>query len=267
MFRLHSTSSIAVLGLLVSLLSSDALAQLGPASYRSLQAVVHNSEMVLLGRILEIDGEREQLGQATYKIRFEVEEVIKGGHREQGYFYLFAKRKQIETWIKSSARLVLNSPYETHGNSESAGVIIDFSEPTLMRLSLGEDGVLTQVNTEKEVLGILRRTARRLPGVLRMRTFQLRTELSLVKQANLVIQDGLPIVFVPVDKPLETWAKRVVAGDTELSLDHGVRALKHFKSEANIKWVRLAIANETNDRNRTALKGLLDEWNAPAAVR
>ena len=83
-----------------------------------------------------------------------------------------------------------------------------------MRLSLGEDGVLTQVNTEKEVLEILRETAQRLPGVMQMRTFQFPTELSLVKKDNLVIQDGLQIVFVPVDKPLETRAKRVVAGDT-----------------------------------------------------
>lgn len=77
----------------------------------------------------------------------------------------------------------------------------------------------------------------------------------------------MALSYGQIDKPLETWAKRVVAGDTELPLDHGVRALKHFKSEANINWVRLAIATETNDRNRAALKGLRDEWNAPTAVR
>jgi len=266
MLRLHSTSSVAVLGLFLAVLSSEAIAQLGPASYRSLEDMVHNSEVVLLGRILAIDGEREQLGQATYKIRLEVDEVIKGGDHDHEYFYLFSKREQIETWIKSRARLVLKSPFDTNTNSESAWVIIDFAEPSLMRLSLGEDGVLTQVNTEKDVLKVLRTTAQRLPGVVQMRTFQLPTELRLVKQANLVIQDGLPIVFVPVDKPLETWAKRVIAGDTDLTLDSGVRALKHFKSEANIEWVRRTIATETSDPKRAALKVLLDDWKAPAFV-
>ncbi len=83
-------SSWAVLGLLLALLGSEVVAQLGPASYRSLEDAAHNSEVILLGRILAIEGEREQFGQATYKVRLEVEEVIKGGDREHGSFYLFA---------------------------------------------------------------------------------------------------------------------------------------------------------------------------------
>lgn len=265
MFRLHSILYLAVLGLFLAMLSSEAIAQLGPAGYRSLEDMVHNSEVVLVGRILAIDGEREQLGQATYKIRFDVEEAIKGGDRDHEYFYLFAKREQIESWIKSRARLVLKSPFDTNTNSESAWVMIDFAEPSLMQLSLGEDGVLTQVNTEKDVLKVLRTAAQRLPGVVQMRTFQLPTELRLVKQANLRIQDGLPIVFVPIDKPLEAWARRVISGETDLTLDSGVRALKHFKSEANTEFVRLSLETETDEGKRAALKGLLDEWNTPAA--
>ncbi len=265
MFILHSTSSLAVLGLFLAMLSSEAIAQLGPASYTSLEDMVHNSEVVLLGRILAIDGEREQLGQTIYKIRLEVEEVIKGGDLDHDYFYLFAKREQIETWINSRARLVLKSPFDTNTNSESAWVMIDLAEPSLMRLSLNDDGVLTQVNAEKDVLMVIRRTAQRLPGVVQMRTFQLPTELRLVKEAKLVIQDGLPIVFVPIDKPLETWARRVIAGNTDLPFVSGVRALKHFKSEANIEWVRHSLETETDESNRAALKGLLDEWNTPAA--
>lgn len=98
-----------------------------------------------------------------------------------------------------------------------------------------------------------------------MRTFQLPTELRFVKQAKLVIQDGLPIVFVPIDKPLETWARRVIASDTDLTPESGVRALKHVKSEVNIEWVRLFLETETDEGNRAALKGLLDEWNTRAA--
>ena len=264
MFRHRSTSSLAILGLFLVMLSSEAIAQLGPASYRSLEDMVHNSEVVLLGRIIAIDGEREQLGQTTYKIRFNVEEAIKGGDLDHNDFYLFAKRDQIEKWINTRARLVLKSPFDINTNSESAWIMIDFTEPLLMQLSLGEDGVLTHVDTEKEVLEVLRNTVQRLPGVVQMRTFQLPTELRLVKQANLLIQDGLPIVFVPIDKPLETWARRVISGDTDLSLDSGVRALRHFKSEANIEWMRLLIETETDDENRRVLKGLLDEWNTPA---
>lgn len=266
MLRHHSTSPLAALGMFLAMFSSEAIAQVGPASYRSLEDIVHNSEVVLLGRILAIDGEREQLGQATFKIRMEVEEVIKGGDSDHEYFYLFAKREQIETWIKSRARLVLKSPFDSSTNSESAWVISDFAEPSLMRLSLGEDGVLIQVNTEKDVLKVLRTAAQRLPGVVQMRTFQLPTEFQLVKQANLVIQDGLPIVFVPIDKPLEVWAKRIIAGDTDIMLDSGVRALKHFKSEANSEWVRRAIATETSDPKRAALKMLLEEWRSTASV-
>ncbi len=264
MIRLHFLYC-AALSMLLALLSSDAMAQLGPASYRSLQAVVHNSEVVLLGKILAINGEREQLGQATYKIRFEVEDVIKGGHCEDGYFYLFANREQIETWIQSRARLLLNSPYATYGNSESAGITVDLTEPKLTRLSLGEDGVLTTVDTTKEILEIMRKTAQRLPGVVQMRTFQMHTEPTFVKRANLRIQDGMPIVFVPVDKPLEAWAKRVISGDTELPFDHGVRALLNFKSEDNITWVRRAIETASDDSKRAALTGLLANWNAPVA--
>ncbi len=267
MFRLHSASYLAVLGLFLVMLSSEVSGQLGPASYRSLEDMVHNSEVVLLGRILAIDGEREQLGQATYKISLEVEEVLKGGDREHEYFYLFAERKQIEAWIKSRARLVLNSPFpfNVSANSESAWVMIDFAEPSLMQLSLGDDGVLTPVNTERDVLKVLRTAAERLPGVVQMRTFQLPTELRLVKQASLTIQDGLPIVFVPIDKPLEAWARRVLSGDTDLTFDCGVRALQHFKSEANTEFLRLSLETETDEGKRAALNGLLAEWNTPAA--
>lgn len=265
MFRPHSISCLVILGLFLQMLSSEAIAQLGPAGYRSLEDMVHNSEVVLLGRIIAIDGEREQLGQATYKVRLEVEEVIKGGDRDHEYFYLFAKREQIESWINSRARLVLKSPFDTNTNSESACVMIDFAEPSLRRLSLGEDGVLTQVHSDKDVIRVLRTTAQRLPGVVQMRTFQLPTELGLVKQAQLVIQDGLPIVFVPIDKPLETWAKRVIAGNTDLTIESGVRALKHFKSEANTEFVRLTLRTETDEGKRAALNGLLHEWTTPAA--
>ncbi len=145
--------------------------------------------------------------------------------------------------------------------------MIDFGEPSLMQLSLREDGVLTQVNTERDALRVLRAAAQRLPGVVQMRSFQLPTEPRFVKQANLLIQDGLPIVFVPIDKPLEAWAKRVIAGETDSTLESGVRALRHFKSEANINWVRQAIAAETSDAKRAALKALLDEWKATASTR
>jgi len=232
-----------------------------------LEAVVHNSETVLLGKILKVEGEREQLGQMTYKIRFKVEEKIKGGDL-LGYFYLFAKREQIDAWIESGARLLLNSPYQTYGNPGSASVFVDLTKPKLQQqLSLGEGGVLNSVETSEELLEILRKTVQRLPGVERIRTFQMPTEPKFVKQAILLIQDGFPIVFVPIDKPLETWAKRVIEGKTELRADRGTRALKNFKSDENIKWVRLAIDNATDDSKRAALNGVLMEWGVPATSR
>lgn len=263
LFKLHLASSLAVL----AMFNSDAIAQRGPASYVSLEDMVHNSEDVLLGRILAIDGEHVELGQATCKIRFEVEEAIKGGNRDREHFYLFNKREQIESWIKSRARLVLRSPSDiANTSSESARIMIDFAEPSLTQLSLGEDGVLTHVDTEKDVLKILRAAAQRLPGVVQMLSHQVPTGHRLAEQANLSIGDGGPLVYVPIDKPLETWAKWAISGDTpEIPLEFGVRALKHFKSEANIEWVRQFIETETDDRNRRTLKGLLDEWNTQGA--
>jgi hypothetical protein len=265
MFRQHSLSSIAVLSLYLAIHSSEAIAQVGPASYSSLESMVHNSEVVLVGRILDISGQREQLGQMTYKIRLEAEEVIKGEDRDHESFYLFAERQQIDTWINSRARLVLKSPLDVNMNSESAWVMVDFAEPSLPRLSLGEDGVLKQITTEQEVLNVLRTTSQKLPGVVQMRTFPMPTELSLVKQANLRIQDGLPFVFVSIDRPLEAWAKRVIYGDTEITLDTGIRALKHFKSESNIMWLREAVAAEASDSKREVLNKLLEEWTEPTS--
>ncbi|PNY34453.1 hypothetical protein C2E31_23240 [Rhodopirellula baltica] len=257
----YMKSHLYAVCLILGILNANANAQLGPASYRSLEDTVHNAEVVLLGRILAIDGEREQLGQSTFKIRFDVKEVIKSGDNVHESFYLFAKRKQIETWIETQALLVLKSPFDRQTGSENALVTIDFNHPELMRLSLGEEGVLAQVTSEPEILAVLRRAAQRLPGVVQMRTFQLPTEADFVKQANLVIQDGLPVVFVPIDKPLETWAKRVIAGETELPVECGTRALRHFKSKTNIEWIRKALQSNGNQESRELLTELLEEWS------
>lgn len=248
-------------GLLFTLVQPQAMAQLGPATYQCVETVIHNSQTVVVARITAIEGEREQLGQPTYKIRFEVEERIKGERDEQDYFYLFAKREQIEGWIKAEARLVLNSPRYTHINSESAGVVVDLTNRKQPMLSLGADGKLVELKKEEQLLKVLRKAAQRLPGVVQMRTFQMFAEPKLVKEANLKIQDGLPIVFVPIDRPLEVWAKRVIGGESELPIETGFRALSHFRTDENLDWAKRLYLRVNGERIRKGLRELLADWD------
>ena len=93
------------------------------------------------------------------------------------------------------------------------------------------------------------------------------TEEKLVTEANLIIQDGLPIAFVPVDRPLEKWAKRKIAFEEAHSLESAVCALEHFRSDANADWVRKQIAKRKAGSGQAALMGLLKAWDRSAKER
>ncbi|MDA7858596.1 hypothetical protein N9B12_00830 [bacterium] len=248
-------------------------AQVGPYTYRTLEERVLNSETVLVAKILKITGERRQLGQDTYKIAFETEKIIKGIKdaipRDEldspsGYFYLFARRNEIEDWIKSSARLVLHSPAESNLSSEYARVMVDLSLKKSLHLSLAEDGVLCALTNEDDILAAIKHTAQEMPGATCVRTHQMMTEEKLVKAANLIIQDGFPIAFVPVDKPLEKWAKRKITSGGTHSIESAVAALEHFRSDTNTDWVRKEIAKREPGLEQVALSGLLKAWDLSA---
>lgn len=250
--------------------TSDLFAQVGPYSYHTLEERILNSETVLLAKIVKITGERRQLGQDTYKIAFEMERVFKrpadrihGGQTDEsnGYFYLFAKREEIEAWIKLKTRLVISSPVHTFANSESARVLVDLTQKNLQCLSLRDDGVLRALTSEKDILAAIKHTSQKLPGVTRIHTHQMKTEKKLVIEANLVVQDGFPIAFVPVDKPLETWAKRKISSGKGVPIGPAIRALAHFPSDTNADWVRNEIANRKSSSEQAALKGLLNDWD------
>ena len=256
--------------------TSHLKAQVGPYSYRTVEERVLNSEIVLVAKIKKITGERRQLGQDTFQIALETEEIIKGTKATipryqldlpDCYFYLFAKRSEIEGWIKSNARLVLHSPAESNISTEAARVLVDLSLKKPLCLSLQADGVLRALTNEKDILAAIKHTAQKMPGVTGVRTHQMMTEEKLVTEANLIIQDGLPIAFVPVDRPLEKWAKRKIAFEEAHSLESAVCALEHFRSDANADWVRKQIAKRKAGSGQAALMGLLKAWDRSAKER
>lgn len=268
-FRIFFTAvaSVCIFG------TSHLKAQLGPYSYRTLEERVLNSETVLIAKIKKITGERRQLGQDTYQIAFETEAIIKGTRERipkfqlgapNGYFYLFAKRNAIEGWIKSNARLVLHSPAELSVGTECARVMVDLSLKKPLHLSLADDGILRALTNEEDILAAIKHTAQKLPGVTEVSTYQMITEEGLVKEADLIIQDGLPIAFVPVDRPLEKWAKRKIASGDAHILESAVCALEHFRSDANAVWVKKQIAKRKTGSEQAALRGLLQAWDSSA---
>ncbi|MEM7478070.1 MAG: hypothetical protein AAF483_24045 [Planctomycetota bacterium] len=253
---------IVVVGFITSNLANSCLgSQRGPYAYRTIEERVHNSELVFLARITEITGEREELGQTTFCIAFDVEQEFKGSLGEKDYFYLSAKRDSIEAWIKNKARLVLNSPADMYRNSESAQVLVDLSADELQRLSLSPRGVLRSLETERSILKAIRQSAESLPGVNRVRTFQMITEDELVRKAGLIVQDGNPIAFVAVDKPLEKWAKGKFSSADASSLQLAARALSHFRSQSNAAWIKKELAkSETSAEKKSLLQKVLKEW-------
>jgi hypothetical protein len=172
------------------------------------------------------------------------------------YLYLIAKREEIEVWIKLKSRLVITG--ETH----AARVFFDLSQQKLRSFSLGEDGILRALTSEQDILAAINHTAQKLPGVTRVRTYQMTTEEKLVKEANLIVRDGNPIAYVAVDRPLETWAKRKISSNDEFSIESAIRALSHFPSDSNADWLRKEIADRKPSADLTALKGLLTDWGA-----
>lgn len=253
--------------------TSHLKAQLGPYSYRTVEERVLNSETVLIAKIKKITGERRQLGQDTYQVSLETEEIIKGSRKTipkyqpespTGYFYLFAKRGEIEGWVKSNARLVLHSPAESSVSTECARVLVDLSLKKKLSLSLTDNGVLRALTNEKDILAAIKHTAQKMPGVTSVLTHQMMTEEKLVTEANLIIQDGLPIAFVPVDRPLEKWAKRKIDSGQAHSLVSAVYALEHFRSDANADWVQKQIAKRKPGSEQAALRELLLAWELSA---
>lgn len=228
---------LAVIGLPVA--APAAYGQLPPAksaNLESVEAMVLNSDSVVVGKILELgDGEKDGGRIATIS----VEETLRGDHVDRRTVRLLSPAAVVEPWKNRSCRLLL----VLKGTPQTAFGVLDLDDKGLLVLSAD----LTLLRKPDEVVRVARAAIRRMPGVKAIDTFILRVPAEAVKDTKWSAyyrwSHWRVTLAVPVDERLEQRALELLRDKRYRQRLEGLAALRFFKSDDNIACVMRLLAD------------------------
>ncbi len=236
--RLSRCCWLAAIGLLVSE-PRQAHSQPLCARAESIESTVFNASVVAVGRIVSFDAGGESRDPDERNVTFEVEEMLKGRHREQLRVRARWPASTLRRWsCDDQSRLLV----ATRGDPLVSTAAIDLDDPELAVLT----GDFNLLRNPDEVLRNARDAVRKMPGVTRIQTFDLVVPRELVREtkwSEYYRTSGHLTLTVPVDATLERWAIEHVDSRHLMECEAAARALRYFKSDENIARVKLLLDN------------------------
>lgn len=220
----------------------------------SIESLVANADLVFIATLEKFgDGDRatgREVHQATIVIEETLKKDLFNEYHDRLSIYIPAPASVLADWQERSCRLLV-----AHRSDEP-------KETTVMELAKGKLEVMrddmTLLRNPDDVIKAAREAVRRMPlGVKRVHTFRLSVPRELVGGTTWEPYYGtgghLRLV-VPVDMHLEKRAQDYLRSENYMKRAEGVRALRYFKSDANIARVK-ALLTDPGHVIRQADKG------------
>lgn len=222
-----SKSFVAVCVLLF--VSAQVKAQPLFGNAESIECTVANSEIVVLGKLVEFGAKEQADERGGAPATIAVEKTLKGEHRDRLRVRLFDRAPAIASW---KGRLLLGA----QGNPLTETGVIDLADKDLQVLTAD----FVPLRRPEEVLQAANETVRRMPGVTRIETFRLvvpRDAIVGTRWERYYRTGGYITVTVPVDERLEKRAHEYVRSKSYMQREEAARALRYFRSDKNVAIV------------------------------
>jgi hypothetical protein len=224
--------SLPLAGCVWLLVSARADAQPLFGGATSIECVVLNSDVVVVGKVVEVgDGKPAEQGGAPATVA--VEETLKGGHRERLRVRTPFPVATLAKWKGHSSRLLLAAK----GDPLAATSVLALADEGLDVLTAD----FALLRKPEDVIRGAKETVRRMPGVREVDTFRLVVPAEAVagtEWAKYYGSGGHITLLVPVDERLEKRAREYTGGESYDRREEGARALRYFRSDENVTRVR-----------------------------
>ncbi len=210
------------------LISVPAHAQPVFGSAESLECMVANADLVVVGKVVEFDAGEKADDRGARPVTIAVEETLKGEHRDRLRVRLAHPVSALADWRVRSSRLLV-----ARGVAPIATRVIDLvdSELAVFRANF------TLLRKPEPVIRIAKEAVRRLPGVKQIDTFGLVVPAEAVAGTKWAKYHATTLL-VPVDERLEQRAHESIRSKDYSKREEGARALRYFKSDENIARVK-----------------------------
>jgi hypothetical protein len=214
-------------------------AQPGNQSARSIETIVANADLVVVGKLVEIRAEEKTADRRGHEIVLAVEETLK-----QDLFTIDPYERlrvrvaqhltEVQGWkLRGNRLLVADDAYAPYVS-------------TVIELASGRLEVLTAdfklLRDPDAVLQAAKKTLQRMPvAIKRIHTFSLAVPREVVvgtKWEKYYGTGGHLRLSVPVDQTLQKRAQNYIDSDSYQKREEGVRALRYFKSDENVARVK-----------------------------
>lgn len=191
----------------------------------SIEYIVSNADVVVIGKLTELGDTKEILGSDWRNVTIGVKESLKGDTWQPLRIHLPNPESVLSQWKDGSHRLLVAIQ---HDNSPT-GTVIDLTSEKLEVATAD----LKFLRKPEDVTRIAKETVRRMPGV--RRTFGVRIMLpyDAIGNTQWAGHHGL-VVIVPVDDRLEKRAHEYIRSTDSIRRSDGIKALRFFKSDENI---------------------------------
>jgi hypothetical protein len=242
--RLSWLKSLVAVGVSV-FVPVQALAQPLFTGTESIECTVANSEIVVVGNLVEFAGQEQADERGGRVATIAVEETLKGEHRDRLRVRLLRPASVLAQWKDPSGRLLLAA----RGDPPAETGVIDLADKELQVLTAD----FTTLRKPEEVLRVAKETVRRMPGVTRIETFRLVAPGEAVagtRWEKYYRTGGYVTVTVPVDERLEKRAHEYVRSPIYGQREEAARALRYFKSDENVARLKTLLNDPGWDLRR-----------------
>jgi hypothetical protein len=191
----------------------------------SIEYVVANADVVVIGELTELGDTKEILGSDWRQVTIAAKETLKGDTWQPLRVHVPNPESVLSKWKDGSHRLLVAIQ---HDNTPT-GTVIDLTGEKL-EVATAE---LKFLRKPEDVIRIARETVRRMPGVRRTFGVRIMLHYDAIGNTQWAGNHGLGVI-VPVDDRLEMRAHEYICSDDSIRRSDGIKALRFFKSDENI---------------------------------
>ena len=246
------SAALAICFLLIALIAPPLLGQPMFRSVESVETMVANADVIVVGRVARFDTMPEirvpgfPMG---FPVDLVVEEILKGKAAPRLTVPLPVSERSLLRWRDGGALLLVAIPRK----ATTPAVVIDLGDPQLAVLTadlnvLRSEEVVTRA--VREAIGVVTAEADHPEG------YWLSVPHDLI--AGTVLSSGVTNVRVrvPIDARLERRALAILSGEQKGSRSAAVSALRYFKSDSNVRVLMALLADTTLTTQESAENNL-----------